>query len=131
MHDHMHYQDNTCIERLNRIHSDQRENKNGFRGLFLTKNGKYRATITFQGVHYHLGRFSDQQSAMQARLAAEAVMHDGYVAAYDKYLERAEKDPEWAEQNPFQYKVYRADDKFQVITNGKEKNVSKFSVVSK
>ena len=57
MHDHMHYQDNTCIERLNRIHSDQRENKSGFRGLFLTKSRSYRANITFQGVHYHLGYF--------------------------------------------------------------------------
>lgn len=39
--------------------------------------------------------------AIQARLDAEAVMHDGYVAAYDAYLERAEKDPAWAQKNRF------------------------------
>ncbi len=116
MHEHMHYQDNTCIERLNRIHSDRRENKSGFRGLFLTKSGSYRVNITFQGVHYHLGYFSNMADAIQARLDAEAVMHDGYVAAYDKYLERAEKDQAWAENNPFYYKVYRIGDKFQVST---------------
>lgn len=113
----LHRQDNTCIERLKQIHNGQQTNKNGFRGLFLTENGKYRATITFQGVHYHLGHFSNMADAIQARLDAEAVMHDGYVAAYDAYLERAEKDPEWAKQNPFYYKVYRVDDKFQVDTN--------------
>ena len=116
MHDHLHYQDNTCIETLKQIHNGQQKNKNGFRGLFLAENGKYRATITFQGVHYHLGRFSNIADAIQARLDAEAVMHDGYVAAYDKYLERAEKDPAWAELNPFYYKVYRIGDKFQVST---------------
>ena len=117
MHEHMHYQDNTCIEVLKKIHNGQQNNKNGFRGLFLTKNGKYRATITFQGVHYHLGHFSNMEDAIQARLDAEAVMHDGYVAAYDKYLEHAEKDPAWAEDNPFYYKVYRIGDKFQISTN--------------
>ena len=117
----LHLQDNTCIERLKQIHNGQQKNKNGFRGLFLTENGKYRATITFQGVHYHLGHFSNMADAIQARLDAEAVMHDGYVAAYDKYLEHSEKDPAWAEQNPFYYKVYRVGDSFQVITNCDEK----------
>lgn len=116
----LHRQDHTCIERLKQIHNGKQTNKTGFRGLFLTKDGKYRATITFQGVHYHLGRFSDQQSAMQARLAAEAVMHDGYVSAYDLYLKHAELDPAWAEENPFYYKVYRIGNGFQAVTNGDE-----------
>lgn len=113
----LHRQDNTCIERLQRIHSDRRPNKSGFRGLFLTDSGKYRATITFQGVHYHLGHFSNMADAIKARLDAEAVMHDGYVAAYDRYLERAEKDPEWAKQNPFYYTVQRGEGGFIVSTN--------------
>lgn len=123
MHEHMHYQDNTCIERLKQIHNDRQKNKTGFRGLFLTENGKYRATITFQGVHYHLGHFSNMEDAVKARLDAEAVMHDGYIEAYDRYLEHAEKDPTWAEKNPFYYKVYRVSNGFQVVTNGNEEKV--------
>ena len=121
MHEHMHYQDNTCIETLKQIHNGQQKNKNGFRGLFLTKSGSYRANITFQGVHYHLGYFSDMADAVRARLDAEAVMHDGYIAAYDNYLKHAEDDSEWAEKNPFYYKVYRDGKDFQVVTNGEEK----------
>ena len=120
----LHRQDNTCIERLQQIHNGQQKNKNGFRGLFQTKNGMYRANITFQGVHYHLGYFSNMADAIQARLNAEAVMHDGYIAAYDAYLECAEKDPVWAEENPFYYKVYRINDTFQVATNGNKKSAS-------
>ena len=64
MHEHMHYQDNTCIETLKQIHNGRQKNKNGFRGLFLTKNGSYRVNITFQGVHYHLGYFSSMADAV-------------------------------------------------------------------
>ncbi len=118
MHDHMHYQDNTCIETLKRIHDGSQKNANGFRGLFLTKSGKYRASITFQGVHYNLGHYSDIGDAIKARLDAEAVMHDGYISAYDSYLKHAEDDPTWAENNPFYYKVYRTGSDFQAVTNG-------------
>lgn len=114
----LHLQDNTCIERLRQIHNGQEKNRSGFRGLFLTQTGKYRATITFQGVHYHLGLFLNMADAIRARLDAEAVMHDGYIKAYDSYIRHAEEDPEWAESNPFYYRVTRAEGDFRVATNG-------------
>ncbi len=118
IHEHMTYRDNTCVERLKQIHNGRETNKAGFRGLFVTKDGKYRATITFQGVHYYLGCFSDMAKAVRARLDAEAVMHDGYVEAYYTYLRRAEDDPAWAAANPFYYTVSRVGGEFTVSTNG-------------
>ncbi len=118
MHDHMHYQDDTCIERLGRVFSDAQENSAGFRGLFLTKNGKYRAMITFRKVHYVLGYFNTFDEAVQARLEAEEKLHAGYLNAFERYGKRAEADPAWREANPFFYSVARINGEFQITTNG-------------
>lgn len=118
MHDHMHYQDDTCLERLKRVTTDQRENKAGFRGLFLTKSGKYRVMITFRKVHYTLGYYQTYEEAVRVRLDAEEHLHNGYLAACQRYEEHARADPQWAEENPFYYDVVRRNGDFQISTNG-------------
>ncbi len=118
MHAHLHYQDNTCLERLVRAQKNMDKNKAGFRGLFLTRNGSYRAMITFQKVHYTLGYYKDFADAVQARLDAEESLHAGYLTACERYRERAEHDPEWARDNPFYYEVTRSNGYFHVSTNG-------------
>ncbi len=117
MHDHMHYQDNTCIERLERVRREGKNNKAGFRGLFQTKSGKYRATITFQRKHYFLGYFGDFDDAVQARLEAEDELQGGYLEAYKRYEVRAADDPLWAEKNPFYFDVFRSGRRFEISTN--------------
>ncbi len=114
MHDHMHYRDDTCVEMLERAQRSYTENKSGFRGLFLTKDGLYRATITFRKVHYHLGYFRDFDDAVKARLNAEQQLHAGYVEAYRQYQEKAEQNPAWAEENPFYYNVRLVNGEFSV-----------------
>ena len=118
MHDHMHYQDDTCVEILKRSCEETGRNKSGFRGLFLMKNGKYRASITFQGKHYTLGYYSSFAHAVQARLDAEEVLHMGYIKSFEQYKEKAKADPEWAEGNPFYFNAVRVNGEFQVSTNG-------------
>lgn len=120
MHDHMHYQDDTCLEMLKRSSSDQgeRTSKARFRGLFLTKYGTYRVMITFQKQHYTLGYYKTFDEAVRVRLEAEQSLHIGYINAFNKYQEKAEADPTWAEENPFYYKVARRGREFQVSTNG-------------
>ncbi len=118
MHDHMHYQDDTCLEILKRSCVDTGRNKAGFRGLFLMKNGRYRASITFRGRHYNLGSYSSFERAVQARLEAEEALHMGYVRAFEDYGRRAKSDPVWAEANPFFYRVTKVNGEFRVITNG-------------
>ena len=95
-----------------------------FAVCFSPKADRIEQTSLFKGCITILDIFYNMADAIQARLDAEAIMHDGYIAAYDTYLKRAEKDPKWAEQNPFYYKVSRVDDTFQVATNGKKKNAS-------
>ena len=118
MHEHMHYQDDTCVEILKRSCADTGRNKSGFRGLFLLKSGKYRASITFQGKHYNLGHYSSFERAVQARLEAEEVLHVGYIKAFERYEQKAQTDSEWAKNNPFFYKVERINGSFQAQTNG-------------
>ncbi len=120
MHEHMHYQDNTCAEILRRAcaGTDARKSKAGFRGLFRMENGKYRAMITFQGKHYNLGHYTEFSDAVQARLDAEKAMHEGYLEAMERYEGKAQADPAWAEGNPFYYHVERVDGGFAVSTNG-------------
>lgn len=118
MHDHMHYQDDTCVEILKRSCEETGRNKSGFRGLFLMKNGRYRASITFQGKHYTLGYYSSFAHAVQARLDAEEVLHMGYIKSFEQYEEKAKAAPEWAEGNPFYFNAVRVNGEFQVSTNG-------------
>ena len=118
MHDHMHYQDNTCVEMLKRACSTTDKNKAGFRGLFLARSGKYRVTITFQKKHYTLGYYKTFDEAVRVRLRAEEELHAGYISAFERYSERAEADPAWAQSNPFYYNVTRSNCEFRVQTNG-------------
>ena len=118
MHEHMHYQDGTCLEMLERSQKNWAENKAGFRGLFRTKNGSYRAAITFRKAHYTLGYFKTFSEAVQARLDAEETLHAGYIQANENYEKHARRDPAWAAANPFYYHVTRQDGRFSVSTNG-------------
>ncbi len=117
MHDHLHYQDDTCLEILKNACADTGRNKSGFRGLFLMNNGKYRASITFRGKHYNLGHYASFERAVQARLDAEESLHQGYIQAFQAYEARAEADPAWAAANPFYYDVQRTEGRFSVSTN--------------
>lgn len=118
MHDHMHYQDDTCLEVLKRSCTHTDKNRSGFRGLFRLKSGKYRASIRFQGKYYDLGHYSSFDKAVRARLDAEETLHKGYVTAFEAYRVKAKADPPWAESNPFYYQVTRSNGEFTVQTNG-------------
>ena len=117
MHQHMHYSDNTCLERLIRAQREQGGNKAGFRGLFRMKDGRYRATIGFGKARYYLGSYRDFDEAVKARQTAEETLHQGYIDARGAYDRRAEADPAWAEENPFFFHVERRNGAFDVRTN--------------
>ncbi len=118
IHEHMHFQDDTSLERLRRVAAEADRNKAGFRGLYLTESGKYRVIISFQKVHYTLGYYATFEEAVQVRLAAEDTLQGGYMRAFDAYERKAEADPAWAAGHPFYYRVSRKDGEFQISTNG-------------
>lgn len=112
----LHYIDGTCIEWLEKRKS-RSDNTSGYRGVYKDKRGKYRVSIGFKGKRYHLGIYSDFNEAIQARMEAEETLHEGFVNAYYQWQERAQENPDWAEDNPLIYEVERINGIFNVRTN--------------
>ena len=119
VHDRLHRIDGTCIEWLDGRKS-RSDNTSGFRGVFRKKNGKYSVSIGFKKKIYNIGTFEEYSDAVEARLRAEKMIHDGFVEAHEYWLERAEHDPEWAEDNPFSFDVEK-ENGILVIRNSMER----------
>ena len=64
--------------------------------------GKYVAKIVFQKKVYYLGAFDRIEDAAEVRRRAEETLFDGAAEHYRKWKERADIEPEWAEENPIQ-----------------------------
>lgn len=82
-----HLVDGTCVEVLEKRKS-RKDNMSGFRGVFQLKNcNRYRVDIGFKGKRYYVGLFDNYDEAVQARLAAENLIHNGFIqkwkALYD------------------------------------------------
>ena len=114
----MQYRDDTCVERLKRVETDKTENRAGFRGRYITKDGRYRASITFRKAHYTLGYYKTYDEAVRARLDAEEQLHKGYLDALEKYERSTKNDPDRANNDPFYYTVTRINGEFHIQTNG-------------
>lgn len=104
VHDRLHLVDGTCVEWLESRKS-RVDNVSGFRGVFRKKSGKYSVTIGFKKKIYYLGTYEELDEAIEARLRAEEKIHQGFVAAHKLWGEMAEKDPDWAAENPFRFDV--------------------------
>lgn len=103
--------DNTCIEWLSN-RKTRSDNTSGFRGVYKTANGKWRAGIGLQGKRYHVGTFSTFEEAAFARLEVEKCLHGGFVKAYHAWAEKAQENSEWADAHPFYFRVFRYNGKF-------------------
>lgn len=90
--------DHTCINgiRSRKLPSD---NTTGYKGVYRVRD-KYLAKIVFQKKQYFLGTYDKVEDAVMARKQAEHVLFDEVTAYYDKWKKRAEKNSEWAQQNP-------------------------------
>lgn len=104
LHDRLHLVDGTCVEWLKgrKVRSD---NTSGFRGVFRKKNGKYNVSIGFKKKIYFVGVYETYREAVEARLNAEHEIFDTFIEAHRLWDEMAQKDPSWAEKNPFQFEV--------------------------
>ena len=61
-----------------------------------------------------MGTFASFDEAVEARLQAEKLLHDGFVQVYRAWEARAADDPDWAEAHPFYFRVTRQDGIFQI-----------------
>ena len=119
VHDRLHLVDGTCIEWLDSRKS-RSDNTSGFRGVFRKKNGKYNVSIGFKKRIFYIGTFEEYPDAVEARLRAEKMIHDGFIEAHEYWQKRAACDPEWAEENPFRFDVAKENGSL-VILNSMEK----------
>lgn len=84
-------------------------NTTGVRGVYLVK-GKYLAKIVFQKKQYTLGTYDHIEDAAQARKEAEKLLFEDTVDFYQKWKEKADADPQWADENPMQVRPFRSVD---------------------
>ena len=61
-----------------------------------------------------LGAFDSIENAAEARKEAEEILFDGVAEHYRKWTERAELEPAWAAETPFQVNVSQMDKKLTV-----------------
>lgn len=121
----LHRIDGTCVEVLEKRKS-RKDNTSGFRGVYRDKQGKYRVGIGFKGRHYHLGKFEDFQEAVEVRLEAEHLVHDGFVKAYKFWQEKGKENPGWGKIHPLIFEVEKVNGRLEVFTNFKLDNGCEF-----
>ena len=119
----LHWVQGTCVEMLEK-RKYRKDNTSGFRGVYESKNHKFRVSIGFKGKRFHVGTFNDYEDAVNARLEVEQLIHDRFVQAYTAWSERASKNPEWAKTNELHFEVDKVDGQFQVTTNMEENRKS-------
>ena len=93
----------------------RKDNSSGFRGVFKTKEGKYRVNIGFKRQRFYLGSYTEYQEAVKARMDAEKVIHDGFLKAYYEWKRKAEQNPEWAKEHKLKFDVVKENGKLIVI----------------
>ena len=111
----LHFVDGTCLEILEK-RKNRVDNKSGFRGVYLQKNGKYKVGIGFKGKKYYIATVSTLEEAIEKRLEAEEVIHDGFVNAYHKWNDIHKNCPEGAKET-FVYDIEKINGQFVVHTN--------------
>lgn len=109
-----HLVDGTCVEVLEKRKS-RKDNVSGFRGVFQLKNcNRYRVDIGFKGKRYYVGLFDNYDEAVQARLAAENLIHNGFIQKWKEWNEKEKEDPEWGKEHPLVFDVKKEDGEIRV-----------------
>lgn len=106
--------DGTCIDML-KSEKIPRNNTSGVKGVYWNR-GRYVAKIVFQKKQYFLGSYASVEEAARARKLAEEALVGEVVCFYEKWSEKARRDPQWADQNPIKIHVNKADSRDLQVT---------------
>lgn len=85
--DRLHRFDGTCVEFLDK-RKYRSDNTSGFRGVFRSKNGRFRVSIGFKNQRFYLGTYQNYEDAVDVRLKAEEQIHHAFVEAYHIWKEQ-------------------------------------------
>lgn len=110
----LHFVDHTCVEVLEK-RKFRRDNTSGFRGVYITKSGRYKVRIGFKQKGYHLGTYETFEEAVAVRMEAEKLIHEGFVEKYYAWEEKAKQDPEWGKKNPITFDVEKVNGELVII----------------
>lgn len=83
----LHYVDGTCLEMIGPQRPLRKDNTSGYTGVQELKNGRWQASLTFQGKRYILGTFHDKQLAIQARKRGEERIFGEYLESRNEQLQ--------------------------------------------
>lgn len=100
----LHFVDHTCVEILEK-RKFRRDNTSGFRGVYVTKGGKFKVCIGFKKKKYYLGSYETFEEAVEVRLEAEKLIHGGFLEQYYIWERQNREDPKWGEKNPLIFNV--------------------------
>lgn len=89
-------------------------NTTGAKGVYWI-HGHYVAKIVFQKKQYYLGAFDRFEDALNARKEAETMLNLTVLEYFQRWNQIAEKDPEWAKNNPVQFLVSLDDQRRMVV----------------
>ena len=93
------------------------ESQKNLQGVYKRKSGKYSVTIGFKKRIIYLGTYDSKEEAVEARKKAEEVVYDSFLEGYSIWKKRAEQDPEWAKEHPFQFDVEKKGSRLVVKNN--------------
>ena len=119
--DRLHRFDGTCVEFLDK-RKYRSDNTSGFRGVFRSKNGRFRVSIGFKNQRFYLGTYQNYEDAVDVRLKAEEQIHHAFVEAYHIWKEQCMSSQE---EIPFIFDVEKVDGEFKITTNI---NMQKFPI---
>lgn len=81
------------------------DNTSGAKGVYLIR-GKYVAKIVFQKKQYYLGQYDCFEDAAEARKQGEELFFGQTLQYWNRWKQKADRDPQWAEENPVQIDVH-------------------------
>ncbi|SHJ31099.1 transcriptional regulator [Hespellia stercorisuis] len=111
----LHLIDGTCVEWLESRKS-RCDNTSGFRGVYPVASGRFAVKIGFKKHVFHIGTYDTFEEAVQIRVEAEKIFHNGFTDAYYRWSKRAKEDSSWAHDHPFYYDVKSENNQFLVST---------------
>ena len=107
--------DGTCVEWLANRKS-RSDNSSGVRGVYKYREGSFSAFIGLQGKKYYLGRYPTLESAAAVRQEVEKQLHEGFVSCWLRWQDKASRDRQWAEENPFFFTVKMEQRTFRITS---------------
>lgn len=113
--DNLTFVDNTCLEWLEKRKYRQ-DNTSGFRGVVQRKNGNYSVNIGFKQKRYYLGTYETYKEAVDTRIQAEEMIHEGFVRACRRMQEAGEE-----EQN-LVFEIKKGNGFIEIESNDAEEN---------